>query len=260
MSVTFNKTIAVYNPEIILKEAYQRKCLLDVEIMLNRTSSRINSLVLSCAIPWLKEAMKERKEDDSLKIILALEGISSDALDKLINLMHTGIVYESNNDIKTQVTKLCYCLGMSIKEEEPFNEDFEVINKTTNLKHTTKIEDEKDDCMETEDIEDSDESSVKLTTTAKKKKLKRIFSANLSVDDLTCNVCQRSFSAMYKLRIHSLIHSATPPFVCSFCGRGFNNKYKMRGHEKRHCGNLTMKDNPILLQKVSWPETEGLGR
>ena len=43
-----------------------------------------------------------------------------------------------------------------------------------------------------------------------KKKSKRIFVSTLTAEDLTCNICNRRFSAMYKLRIHSLIHSATP--------------------------------------------------
>ena len=67
---------------------------------------------------------------------------------------------------------------------------------------------------------------------------RRVFTVNLTNEDLTCSVCNRTFSAMYKLRIHKLIHSKTPPFVCSHCGRGFNNKYKMRGHERRHCSSI----------------------
>ena len=32
----------------------------------------------------------------------------------------------------------------------------------------------------------------------------------------------------------------------------------MRGHEKRHCGNSVLKNQ--MVQKVSWPETEGLDK
>ena len=36
----------------------------------------------------------------------------------------------------------------------------------------------------------------------------------------TCQTCRKKFGAIYKLKMHSLIHSTSPPFVCSFCQRG----------------------------------------
>ena len=62
---------------------------------------------------------------------------------------------------------------------------------------------------------------------------KRVFMANLDQSELTCDICQKTFPALYKLKIHKLIHSDSYPFICMNCGKGFNNKYKMHSHEKR---------------------------
>ena len=65
-------------------------------------------------------------------------------------------------------------------------------------------------------------------------KSKRVLMADLDRSQLTCDVCGKEFQVMYKLKLHKLIHSSSPPFVCSLCGKGFNNKYKMRVHERNH--------------------------
>merc|ERR1719483_511337 len=57
--------------------------------------------------------------------------------------------------------------------------------------------------------------------------------ANLDSHELSCDICHKSFSALYKLKIHKLTHSSSFPFICAKCGKGFNNKYKMRAHEKK---------------------------
>ena len=62
---------------------------------------------------------------------------------------------------------------------------------------------------------------------------KRVFMASLDPADLTCDICQKYFPALYKLKIHQLIHSESFPFMCMNCGKGFNNKYKMHSHEKK---------------------------
>jgi len=62
---------------------------------------------------------------------------------------------------------------------------------------------------------------------------KRIFMANLDPAELTCDICNKTFPALYKLKIHKLIHSSSFPFMCMKCGKGFNNKYKMHVHEKK---------------------------
>ena len=63
---------------------------------------------------------------------------------------------------------------------------------------------------------------------------KRIFTANLDVSDLTCDVCFKVFPKLYKLKNHMLIHQTSFPFICSDCGKGFKNKYKLNSHEKDH--------------------------
>jgi len=62
---------------------------------------------------------------------------------------------------------------------------------------------------------------------------KRVLMANLDPHELTCEVCNKSFPAIYKLKIHKLTHSDSFPFMCANCGKGFNNKYKMHAHEKK---------------------------
>ena len=73
--------------------------------------------------------------------------------------------------------------------------------------------------------------------------------ANLDPHELTCEVCNKSFPAIYKLKIHKLTHSDSFPFMCANCGKGFNNKYKMHAHEKK----LSCKDpmsNPLSPTKA----------
>ena len=62
---------------------------------------------------------------------------------------------------------------------------------------------------------------------------KRVLMANLDPHELTCDTCNKTFPAIYKLKIHKLTHSQTYPFMCATCGKGFNNKYKMHSHEKK---------------------------
>ena len=78
---------------------------------------------------------------------------------------------------------------------------------------------------------------------------KRVLMANLDPHELTCEVCNKSFPAIYKLKIHKLTHSDSFPFMCANCGKGFNNKYKMHAHEKK----LSCKDpmsNPLSPTKA----------
>lgn len=67
-----------------------------------------------------------------------------------------------------------------------------------------------------------------------KKKKKRVLTSELDPSDLKCRVCGKEFPVLYKLKMHSLIHSDTFPFRCRTCDKGFNNKYKMRNHEKKN--------------------------
>ena len=78
---------------------------------------------------------------------------------------------------------------------------------------------------------------------------KRVFMASLDPSELTCDICHKSFPALYKLKIHKLIHSDSFPFMCTKCGKGFNNKYKLQSHEKKKlCESESLK-----AEKVSKP-------
>ena len=79
-------------------------------------------------------------------------------------------------------------------------------------------------------------------------KSKRVLMADLDRSQLTCGVCGKEFQVMYKLKLHQLIHSSSPPYVCHVCGKGFNNKYKMRVHEKNH-GNAANASGKAGLEK-----------
>jgi len=79
---------------------------------------------------------------------------------------------------------------------------------------------------------------------------KRVLMANLDPHELTCDVCQKSFSALYKLKIHKLTHSSDFPFICTDCGKGFNNKYKMHSHEKKHRDGLL---DPVKPKPIKQP-------
>jgi len=84
---------------------------------------------------------------------------------------------------------------------------------------------------------------------------KRLLMANLDPRELTCDICQKSFSKLYKLKIHKLIHSSSFPFLCTYCSKGFNNKYKMHAHEKKHKdGSLeSVKPKPLPKSVISKP-------
>lgn len=83
---------------------------------------------------------------------------------------------------------------------------------------------------------------------------KRVLMANLDPHELSCDICQKSFSALYKLKIHKLTHSSAFPFMCTNCGRGFNNKYKMHAHEKKHRDGLLDPFKPKPTKELSPPK------
>ena len=82
---------------------------------------------------------------------------------------------------------------------------------------------------------------------------KRVFMSNLDPSELTCDICGKSFPALYKLKIHKLIHSDSFPFMCMKCGKGFNNKYKMHSHEKKKLCDALVQSKPINNEQMSKP-------
>jgi len=79
---------------------------------------------------------------------------------------------------------------------------------------------------------------------------KRVLMANLDPHELSCDVCNKTFPALYKLKIHKLIHSTDFPFICTNCGKGFNNKYKMHSHEKKHRDGIL---DPVKPKPIKQP-------
>ena len=189
---------------------------------------KIHALVFFSAFPWLKID----HNDDFFVIIGDDSGIiEPPCLAIFDKLLHFGEAKCPDKKVLNNAQVLCDFFGMSVS--------FEEINVS---KYESSDVIPRDDLDNEVSSGDNDENEIK----SKLKKVKRrVFTANLSNDDLTCSICNRTFSAMYKLKIHKLIHSKTPPFVCSHCGRGFNNKYKMRGHEKRHCSSIDSKGQII---------------
>eukprot|EP00095_Tigriopus_kingsejongensis_P002989 maker-scaffold250_size238258-snap-gene-1.18 protein:Tk02989 transcript:maker-scaffold250_size238258-snap-gene-1.18-mRNA-1 annotation:"zinc finger protein 883-like" len=117
-----------------------------------------------------------------------------------------------------------------------------------------------------ENLTKSQARSRELEKRERKKKKKRVLTAELEPSDLTCQVCGKEFPVLYKLKIHSLIHSDTYPFSCGECGKGFNNKYKMKVHERKaHHASQAPEEAPEETNSDSEigkpaPEPEGAGR
>ena len=218
--------------ELLLSEASQLESEKTVQIKVANSEHdgnlfMVNSVVMGCAVPWLKDSLIL----DHPVLIILDSSMEPGTFEAFSNLLHCGKA--SNVDAKTlqELRDLGQMLRLDFELHEEASDDDDEASLDFN-----------GTCIDEDPDHHPNES-----------RMKRIFTANLSEQDLTCQMCQRKFSALYKLKIHALIHSATPPFVCSFCGRGFNNKYKMRGHEKRHCSSSSSASSNIL--KRSWPDS-----
>ena len=246
-------------PEDVLSLALSNPALTDVKIWLNQHSVKVNSCILSLALPWLKDILRSEETKENSEIILETsQDISSpDAvLNSLITLMHFGFL---KTKFSKEVIVLCQILGMNNvhveKELTLIDQDVDrEVALETALELSTDVTCDNTAVDHDMNSDGDEEPAISVKTSdSPKKKPKRIFTANLSVEDLTCNVCQKTFNAPYKLKIHSLIHSDKFPFFCSFCNKGFNNKYKMKGHEKRHHGSGGISS---MTSISSWSENQ----
>jgi uncharacterized C2H2 Zn-finger protein len=221
--------VASFWPDL-LKEA-QKQALVSGDLqILARCGKvfRVHSLVLSQACPWLGVNIVDVEDT-----VIAIDDVLPETIDAFVALLYQGHATVWSDQVASEIQGL-FRLSVDV-EGDSTEED--------NVSLSFQLEDNLG-CLR--------DSGPKQKPRGK---TKRVFTANLSPDDLTCKICRRTFTALYKLRIHTLVHSATPPFVCSYCGRGFNNKYKMRGHEKKHCSG-----SRVSAPKEAWPDSESLDK
>ena len=134
-----------------------------------------------------------------------------------LQLIYTGTILVNNTDME-QVKLILHLLGVNRFEIMELKD-----KKKKETKNKLKVKHEKNLGSRKPPVES------KIVMSRKK----RVFMANLDPAELTCDICRKTFPALYKLKIHKLIHSDTYPFMCMNCGKGFNNKYKMHSHEKK---------------------------
>ena len=223
--MAFENHFSPIAPQTIFKEARISNNFKDINIKLNNKIESVNSLILSNALTWLKFTLEDLKDSDKDVVIAApFEDFSTNCLKSMLDLIHFGYVFCINQFEYEHLKNLCQSLGMSVScEENNTSNDNFTINQQISKSVQDLMEDE--DTINENYANSSSENENTITNITKenvmdssnsknvlndKKKSKRIFVSNLTAEDLTCNVCTRRFSAMYKLRIHSLIHSATP--------------------------------------------------
>ena len=200
----------------------------DVSIVAyNGNKVEVSVMLLNFALPHLNVEVENER-------ILLEKEYSTESLAKLVNnLFCEGEIFTDSLQEQQNLIDLCHLLNLNVsyRVHQVVNDD----------------EDHHCDSIHAEGLDD--------IGSPKKVKSKRQFTSALSTVDLTCDICDRVFTAMYKLKIHKLIHSSSPPFVCSQCGRGFNNKYKMRSHEKKHASDSK---EPFRLIAHSGLDLKGL--
>jgi hypothetical protein len=50
----------------------------------------------------------------------------------------------------------------------------------------------------------------------------------------TCDVCDRPFANIGRLKRHKMTHTGERPFACDVCGRTFALQYNLNVHKKIH--------------------------
>ncbi|ALC48660.1 maker286 [Drosophila busckii] len=84
-----------------------------------------------------------------------------------------------------------------------------------------------------EEISSDSNNAVNLQPTEPTLKARQRQCRQLSKSNI-CDVCGRSFSESYNLRIHKMTHTDERPHVCSVCGKGFRQQNKLRIHAVTH--------------------------
>ena len=57
----------------------------------------------------------------------------------------------------------------------------------------------------------------------------------------TCNLCYKAFPTRYRLKSHSLVHSAVKAFQCDVCKKNFGRSHDLRRHMKLHTNEKVLK-------------------
>ena len=230
-----------------------------------------HSSALALASPFLRHLLVAVDPDEDGIYQIFLPDLDIASVKALLKLIYTG---STVGDLDREVQEMGKVIGLAIDAEEmgasKSPESPEASTVPSPMRDDDSANEEEEEITEESEMKDDFALTVKLEENLSKAKFqdskkrrrksstsaaviasaaavssanaaekpppkgKRVLMADLDRSQLTCDVCGKEFQVMYKLKLHKLIHSSSPPFVCSLCGKGFNNKYKMRVHEKHH--------------------------